>query len=194
MSVSINARTRVPNDIAVQLVDGGYFPLWTIGVILSAIVYGGALFLAVSYVHLLKTSNNISRRMRNFLLIYVTFMVANSTIYMITITIALVHTFSELGNPLYSATTVYYFENGFLGALSTTLASWGADGFMVRILKSIQEKGILNCLLLCITQLWRCAVLYEGISRGRRIALIVGLVSIALLSLGMHRVVALFPR
>jgi hypothetical protein len=194
MSVpSINARTRVPNDIAVQLVDGGYFPLWTIGVILSAIVYGGVLFLAVHYVHLLKTSNNISRRMRNFLWIYVTFMVANSTIYMITISIALVQTLSEIGNPLYPGTTVYYFENGFWGAMSTTFASWGADGFMVRILKSIY-KGILNFLLLCVTQLWRCAMLYEGISRGRRIALIVGLVFIGLLSLGMHRVVALFPR
>ncbi|KAF8802663.1 hypothetical protein BYT27DRAFT_7029132, partial [Phlegmacium glaucopus] len=43
------------------------------------------------------------------------------------------------------------------------LANWGADGFM----------------------LWRCAMLYEGISPRRRIALIAALVFMALSSLGM---------
>ena len=107
------------------------FNVWMIGVILSAVLYGGMLFLTLSYVRLLLTSNDISRRMRNFLLVYIIFMVANSTLYIITISIALTGIM-----PVVQSTAdnmnMAVFRNGFAGALSTTFTSWGADGFMVR--------------------------------------------------------------
>ena len=107
--------------------------LGMIGVIISAIVYGGILTLSVSYVPLLlKTSNDISRRMRNFLLLYVILMVAISTVYMITAIATL--TRSVFSDPKFfwnSSSATYVFENGLVGAACTTVASWGADGFMV---------------------------------------------------------------
>ncbi|KAF8809300.1 hypothetical protein BYT27DRAFT_7094663 [Phlegmacium glaucopus] len=134
-----------------------YFELWMIGVIISAMVYGVVLSLTLSYIPLLlKTSYDISRRMRNFLLEYVTFMVAFSTVYIITIIIALRN--SMFGGPLsrFNCDLVpFTLENGIPGVMCTMLASWGADGFM----------------------LWRCAILYEGVSQPRRIALITVLVS-----------------
>ncbi|KAF8800946.1 hypothetical protein BYT27DRAFT_7116358 [Phlegmacium glaucopus] len=130
-----------------------------IGVIISAMIYGGILSLSLSYVPLLlTTSQNISRRMRNFLLVYVTFMVAISTVYIIITTIALTQNIFHKDpghNPL------IFFKIGIVDSMCTTLANWGADGFM----------------------LWRCAMLYEGISRRRRIALITVLVLMGLLSL-----------
>ena len=61
-----------------------------IGVIISAIIYGGVLSLTLSYgLLLLKTSYDISRRMRTFLLVYIIFMVALSTVYIIATIIAL---------------------------------------------------------------------------------------------------------
>ncbi|KAF8812853.1 hypothetical protein BYT27DRAFT_7086065 [Phlegmacium glaucopus] len=130
-----------------------------ISVIISAMIYGGILSLSLSYVPLLlTTSQNISRRMRNFLLVYVTFMVAISTVYIIITTIALTQNifYKDPGqNPL------IFFKIGIVDSMCTTLANWGADGFM----------------------LWRCAMLYDGISRRRRIALITVLVLMGLSSL-----------
>ena len=55
--------------------------LWMIGIILSAIVYGGVLSLNLFYFPLLlKSSYDISRRMRIFLLIYTALMVVISTV------------------------------------------------------------------------------------------------------------------
>ncbi|KAF8812850.1 hypothetical protein BYT27DRAFT_7335393 [Phlegmacium glaucopus] len=130
-----------------------------IGVIISAMIYGGILSLSLSYVPLLlTTSQNISRRMRNFLLVYVTFMVAISTVYIIITTIALTQNIFHRDpglNPL------VFYKIGFVDSMCTTFANWGADGFM----------------------LWRCAILYEGVSR-RRIALITVLVLMGFFSLG----------
>ncbi|KAF8804866.1 hypothetical protein BYT27DRAFT_7105929 [Phlegmacium glaucopus] len=131
-----------------------------IGIIISAMIYGGALSLSLSYVPLLlTTSQNISRRMRNFLLVYVTFMVAISTVYIITKTIILTQGIFHIHRP----NPLFYFQIGNVDSTCTILANWGADGFM----------------------LWRCAVLYGGVSRCRRIALIAVLVLLALSSLGM---------
>ena len=89
--------------------------------------------LAVSYVPLLlKTSNDTSRRMRNFLLVYVMLMVAISTVYITTATITLTRSVFSDPNLFWSSSGgTYVFENGVVGAVCTTLASWGADGFMV---------------------------------------------------------------
>jgi hypothetical protein len=90
------------------------------------------------------------------------------------------------------------FQNGFAGALSTTFTSCGADGFMVRTFsKLVRETYLHSFFFYAVTQLWRCAMLYEGISRGRRMKLIAVLAFMGLASLGMCRVVALyfwFPR
>ncbi|KAF8812848.1 hypothetical protein BYT27DRAFT_7182300 [Phlegmacium glaucopus] len=132
--------------------------LWMIGIILSAVIYGGILSLSISYVPLLlTTSQNVSRRIRNFLLVYTTFMVAISTLYLSTTTVALTQNiFREDGpNPR------LFVQIRILDLTCITLANWGADGFM----------------------LWRCAMLCVGVSQRRRIALIAVLVLLALLSL-----------
>ena len=106
-----------------------YLELWMIGVIISAMVYGGVLSLSFAYVPLLlKTSHDISRRMRNFLLVYVAFMVTISTVYIITMIIALTRSIFYQFDP---SETGYLFQNGLVGALCTTFANWGADWFMV---------------------------------------------------------------
>jgi hypothetical protein len=60
--------------------------------------------------------------MRKFLLVYVAFMVAISTIYTITMSIALTCAiFDDLASP----------QEIYVGRLCIIFASWGADGFMV---------------------------------------------------------------
>ena len=62
-----------------------------LGVILSesAMLYGWDVTLVVTYIPLLlQTSQRLSRHMRNFLLVYVTFMVAVSTVNSVTLIIA----------------------------------------------------------------------------------------------------------
>ena len=114
------------------------FKVLALGVIISAMLYGGVATLALSYIPLLlQTSHTMSRRMRNFLLAYVTFMVAVSTVNTVTLIIAftigrsILNTCSKAGNELNLAT----FPNGFAGALCLSFSSWGADGFMVRLFK-----------------------------------------------------------
>ena len=108
-----------------------------LGVIFSAMLYGVVATLALTYIPLLlKTSHTISRRMRNFLLAYVTFMVAVSTVNTVTSIIAF-----TIGHSIFSLTALaadisfLSFPNGLAGALCMTFASWGADGFMVSLFK-----------------------------------------------------------
>jgi len=116
----------IPQNIVILLGEANLLKLWVIGMIISAFVYGGMLFLSLSYIPLfLKTSNNISRHMRNFLLAYVTFMVATSTIYIITMSVALLRAiFDDLN-------LVPQIQEQYVGCLCIIFASWGADGFMV---------------------------------------------------------------
>ena len=135
-------------------IDGPYFQfnskIFALGVIISAMLYGGVATLALTYIPLLlKTSHTISRRMRNFLLAYVTFMVATSTINTVTLIIAFTigHSIFNFGSLLTEdefailGFAILGFPNGFFGSLCVTFASWGADGFMVssrdRMLPSI---------------------------------------------------------
>ena len=109
-----------------------------LGVIFSAMLYGVVATLALTYIPLLlKTSHTISRRMRNFLLAYVTFMVAVSTVNTVTLIIAFtiggVFGFGGLGAD--NEFALFLFPNGFAGALCITFTSWGADGFMVSLFK-----------------------------------------------------------
>ncbi|KAF8800945.1 hypothetical protein BYT27DRAFT_7262497 [Phlegmacium glaucopus] len=148
-----------PSSI-VAVGDRSTLELQMIGVIISAVMYGGILSLSLSYVPLLlTTSQNMSRWMRNFLLVYVLFMVAISTMYMIITTFALTQNIFH-SKPFSYIIVPYFSQIGFVEPTCTTLANWGADGFM----------------------LWRCAMLYGGVSRRCRIALIAVLVVLGLLS------------
>ena len=90
--------------------------------IFSALVYGGMLSLTMPLVRLLlKSSYEISRRKRIFLLIYVTFMAAISTAYMV-ITSIVLKTAGGLGNKCFDILA---------RGLCIVFSSWGADGFMV---------------------------------------------------------------
>ena len=109
-----------------------------LGVIFSAMLYGVVATLALTYIPLLlNTSHTISRRMRNFLLAYVTFMVTASTVDMITLIVAFTigHGIFNNGSQAVNGLDLVTFPNGLAGALCVTFASWGADGFMVSILK-----------------------------------------------------------
>ena len=90
--------------------------------IFSALVYGGMLFLTMPLVHLLlKSSYEISRPRRIFLLIYVMFMAAISTVYMV-ITSIVLKTAGGFGDKCFDM---------FVRGLCIVFSSWGADGFMV---------------------------------------------------------------
>ncbi|KAF8802949.1 hypothetical protein BYT27DRAFT_7145525 [Phlegmacium glaucopus] len=139
-----------------------------ISVVISTVAYIIVLSLTLSYVPLLlKTSYAISRRMRNFLLVYVTFMATVSTVYFVVTIIAIRNMFGGSGSlPFFELSCGFTlldwrqpgFVNGIIAGLCTLFASWGADGFM----------------------LWRCVMLYEGVWRPYRIALITFLVFIGL--------------
>ena len=110
--------------------------IMALGVVISAMLYGGVATLALSYIPLLvETSHTISRRMRNFLLLYVIFMVALSTVNTVTLIIAFTigRTILNYGGQVADLFDLITFPNGLAGALCVTFASWGADGFMVRL-------------------------------------------------------------
>ena len=116
-----------------------------LAVIFSAILYGCVVTLALAYVPLLldsETSHKISRYMRNFLLVYVTFMVAVSTVYIVTLIIAfaigrnIFKLYSGIEDATVNELDPETFPNGLAGALCVMFASWGADGFMVRLYSS----------------------------------------------------------
>ena len=113
--------------------------IFALGVIISAMLYGVVATLALTYIPLLlKTSHTISRRMRNFLLAYVTFMVATSTVNTVTSIIAFTvgHGIFDYGSLVAdNGLDLVTFPNGLAGALCVTFTSWGADGFMVSLFK-----------------------------------------------------------
>ena len=109
-----------------------------LGVIFSAMLYGVVATLALTYIPLLlKTSHMISRRMRNFLLAYVTFMVAVSTVNTVTLITAFTigHSFFNYNQVGDKEFDLFMFPNGLAGALCIAFTSWGADGFMVSLFK-----------------------------------------------------------
>lgn len=110
-----------------------YLKTWIISIIISAMAYGCVVSLTLSYIPpLLGTSNDNSRRMRIFLLLYVTFMLSLSTIFMVTVVVTLI---TNIFDPL-DGNSKIPFSNGIVGQFCVVLASWGADGFMVSIQNS----------------------------------------------------------
>lgn len=86
--------------------------------------------------------------MRNFLLTYVAFMVAMSTMYIIIITKAVKDNIPFIGSycsifACAPASGVESLSQGeFAEVLCIMLASWGADGFMVSNFHKVKEKVI----------------------------------------------------
>ena len=107
-----------------------------LSVIVSAMLYGCVVTLALTYIPLLlKTSDTISRRMHNFLLAYVTFMVIASTVFTITLIIAFTIGHNILVGPFaIDDFEQLNFPNGYVGSSCQAFTSWGADGFMVSLL------------------------------------------------------------
>jgi hypothetical protein len=137
------------------------------GVIFSAIAYGIVIVLSGNCFHLLqKKRGTYSNRMRIILLIYVTVMSLLSTWTLIHWIYYLI---TDLG---FAHLKVLPFEFPFI--------VWGADGFMVGILilRWAQRFAIQ-------LQVWRCVVLYQDVSKGLRLAMIILLSLLSFASFGM---------
>jgi hypothetical protein len=151
----------LPPDFKVELLSA----------IFSAIAYGIVVVLSGNCVHLLLEKRDIYlNRMRIILLIYVIIMLLSSTWKQI-------GSICILMNNLTSKDVGLSFYRSF-GAPITVII-WGADGFMVRILSICQGQRFTMQL-----QIWRCLVLYQDVSRGLRIGIIVLLSFISFASFG----------
>ena len=141
-----------------------------LGDIFSAIGYGIVVVLSGNCVHLLQKKRGIySNRIRILLLIYVIFILLCSTweglqsVCEVMVFITPQDWILPIG--------LFQFE--------LPLIIWGADGFMVRILIIHQEQSFTMQL-----QIWRCLVLYQGVSRGSRAMIIVLLSLVSFASFG----------
>jgi len=147
-----------------------YFEIELLAAIFSAIAYGTVVVLAGNCVHLLQKERNIyPNRMRILLSIYVIVMLLSSTC-------RLIGSICQLMDAITPLPTGVWF-NSF--GLTLMVTMWGADGFMVRILFTHQDQSFTIKL-----QIWRCLVLYQGISGGSRVVIIVLLSLISIASFG----------
>ena len=157
-----------------------YTELQMLATIFSALACGVVLSLSVSCFQLVyqrfhKKSDSASKRMHRFLLAYITFMTCTSVVY-------LALDITSTRNSIFTdGPHVDLFLPGGSRAICVAFASWGADGFMVRILATIWS------LLLPITrQVWRLVRLYGDLSGHRRAWFIALLVALSFSSLGGH--------
>jgi hypothetical protein len=148
-----------------------YFKVELLSAIFSAIAYGIVVVLSGNCFHLLLKKRDIyPNRMRIILPIYVIIMLLCSTWNQIGRICLLMEVFT----PLHASVFLY---NSF--QLLVIVTTWGADGFMVRIPIIHQEQSFIMQL-----QIWRCLVLYQDVSRGPRIGIIVLLSLISSASFG----------
>ena len=142
-----------------------------LGTIFASISYGIVIVLSGNCFHILQNKLDIySNRMRILLLIYVTVMLLSST-WRIIGSICVV---MDALAPLHAS--VFLFPSF---GLPLTVTMWAGDGFMVRILIPRQEQRFTMQL-----QIWRCLVLYQDVSRGPRVGIIVLLSVISVASFG----------
>ena len=147
-----------------------YCKMELLGSIFAAIAYGIVIVLSGNCFHLLQRKQGIySNRMRIVLLIYVTVMLLTSTWAVMGTIFMLMNIFSIINDLLFYHST----------QLPITMAMWGADGFMVRILILRQEQ-----IFTMQWQIWRCLVLYHDVSRGLRVVIIALLSFISFASFG----------
>jgi len=149
-----------------------YFKVELLSGIFSAIFYGIVVVLSGNCFHLLLKKRDIyPNRTRILLLVYVIFMLLNSTWKQVgSICILMANL-----NPKYMTNPFFYCAFG----LPITMTMWGADGFMVRILFFHQGHRLTIKL-----QIWRCLVLYRQVSRGPRVVIIVLLSFLSFASFG----------
>ena len=122
MALNIRDRIVLPPYLKVELLSA----------IFSAIAYGIAVVLSGNCLHLLMKKRDIyPNRMRILLQIYVIVMLLSSTWDLIGSTYQLMEVFTPLHTSLF-----LYRSFG----LPVTMTTWGADGFMVRILIICQEQ------------------------------------------------------
>jgi hypothetical protein len=142
--------------------------------IFSAIAYGIVVVLSGNCFHLLRKKRGIySNRLRILLLIYIVIMLLSSTWRLLGSTCILMNFLIPPRRDVCPASLPRSF------AVPLAVTMWGADGFMVRILILRQEQRFTMQL-----QIWRCLVLYQEVSRGHRIVIIVLLSLISLASFG----------
>ena len=140
-----------------------------LGNIFSAIAYGIVIILSGNCFHLLlKNWGLYSNRMPIILLIYITTMLFLSTL-------SLIQSICEF----MQITTKRNLLPVHLPDATLPFIVWGADGFMVRISILCQEQTFTMQL-----HTWRCLVLYQNISRGPRVVIIVLLSLISFASVG----------
>ena len=146
--------------------------------ILSALACGVVLSLSVScfrlvYQRFSQKSDSASKRMHRFLLAYITFMTCTSVVY-------LVLDITSTAESIFTSGHFGLFLPAGSRAICIAFASWGADGFMVRMFP--------NYAVLALTwltrQIWRLVRLYGDLSGHRRAWFIGLLVSFSLSSLG----------
>ena len=147
-----------------------YLKAELLGNIFPAIAYGIIIVLSGNCFHLLQKKRGIySNRMRIFLLIYVIIMLLLSTSLLIQSIYDLILDIDKLTED----TRLWPFQLPFI--------IWGADGFMVSIL-------ILRCKqrFAILLQVWRCIVLYlyQDVSKGSRLAIIILLSLLSFASFG----------
>ncbi|KAF8155647.1 hypothetical protein B0H34DRAFT_504685 [Crassisporium funariophilum] len=134
-----------------------------ISTIICAMGYGIEIALFISCVQLIRgMPKETSKPMRRFLFTYTVLMFMVGTLYT---TSSIVNTILRADQVSSSMALCDLCDNSYwvsLNDLCVTLVIWGADGFM----------------------LWRCVVLYNGISPGQRIAFLMLSCTLALSALG----------
>jgi hypothetical protein len=128
--------------------------------IFPAIAYGMVVVLSGNCIDLLLKKRNVyPNRMRIILSIYVIVMLLGSTWRLIGSICMVMDDLSskDISLSLYRSSGV-----------PMNMIIWGADGFMVRILIICQEQRFTMQL-----QIWRCLALYQNVSRGLRVGIIV---------------------
>ena len=150
-----------------------YFKARLLSGIFSAIAYGVVVVLSGNCFHLLLKKRDIySNRMRIILPLYVTVLLLSSTWWQIGSIYRLTN--FDLTTNLH-INLFFYRSFGF----PLTVTMWGADGFMVRIPIICQEQ-----IFTMELQIWRYLILYQDVSRGPRIVIIVLLSLISFASFG----------
>jgi len=148
-----------------------YFKAELLAAIFGAIAYGIVAVLSGNCFHLVLKKRDIYRkRMRILLSIYIIVMLLSSTWKEF-------GSISTLMGNLTSKRVSLSLHRS--TGLPTIVTTWGADGFMVSILIIFQEQRFTMQL-----QTWRCLILYQHISGGPRVGIIVVLSLISLASFG----------
>ncbi|KAF8155405.1 hypothetical protein B0H34DRAFT_808533 [Crassisporium funariophilum] len=137
----------------------------TVSVNLSAVSYGIVLSLFFSCIHRLRTSSKASQRMRYFLFAYVIVMFLLSTLGMIVNIIGHLisyPTITGLPESIYNL----FWDGTYspVGEACSVFITWGGDGFL----------------------LWRSIILYQDLTRLRKISLYVGLCVLSLMLFVLH--------